>query len=135
MRKVTIVLAFLFAFSLFSLPSFGQDANGNGGASESATKTVTGCLDKGTKADTFSITAEDGTIYWLHSKTVKLAEHVGHTVTVTGREGHMKAEESKDKSDMNNEASRESTAGSQEAKNAHLYVTDLTMVSDSCTPK
>lgn len=135
MRKVTMFLAFLFAFSLFSLPSFAQDASGNSGASESATKTVTGCLQKGTKADTFSITAEDGTTYWLRSKAVKLADHVGHTVTVTGKEGHMKAEESNDKSDMNNEASHQSTAGSQEAKSAHLYVTDLTMVSDSCTPK
>lgn len=135
MRKVTMLLAFLFAFSLFSLPSFAQDANGNGGASASATKTVTGCLEKGTKVDTFSITAEDGTIYWLHSKTVKLAEHVGHTVTVTGKVGNMKAEDSQDKSDMNNEASQKTAAVSQDAKNAHLWVTDLTMVSDSCTPK
>lgn len=135
MRKVTMVLAFLFAFSLFSIPSFAQDASGNSGATESATKTVTGCLQKGAKPDTYSLTAEDGTTYWLHSKAVKLADHVGHTVTVTGKEGHMKAEESNDKSDMNNEASRQSTAGSQEAKSAHLWVTDLTMVSDSCTPK
>lgn len=135
MRKVTIVLAFLFAFSLLSIPSFAQDASGDSATAESNTKTVTGCLQKGTKADSYSITGDDGITYWLHSKTVKLAEHVGHTVTVTGKESHRKAAESKDKTDMNNEASGQATAENEESKNAHLWVTDLTMVSDTCTPK
>lgn len=135
MRKVTIVLAFLFAFSLFYLPSFAQDAGGNSGATESNTKTVTGCLQKGAEADTYSLTADDGTTYWLHSKSVKLADHVGHTVTVTGREGHPKTAESKDKSDMNNQTSGQSIAENQDTKNVHLWVTDLTMVSDTCATK
>lgn len=135
MRKVTMVLAFLFAFSLVSIPSFAQNSSGNSGAQQSATKTVTGCLQKGAKPDTYSLTASDGTTYWLHSDSVKLAEHVGHTVTVTGREGKATSNESTEKSSMNNETSGQSTIASQEAKSAHLWVTDLTMVSDSCTPK
>ncbi|MGH9705717.1 MAG: hypothetical protein ACRD5R_03070 [Candidatus Acidiferrales bacterium] len=135
MRKVTMLLAFLFATSLISIPSFAQDSNGSSGAQQSATKTVTGCLQKGTKPDTYSLAASDGTTYWLHSDSVKLSEHVGHTVTVTGREGQEKSNESTDQSSMNNQTPKQSAMASQEAKTAHLWVTDLTMVSDSCTPK
>ena len=135
MRKVTMLLAFLFAASLVSFPSLAQNSSGKSGAQQSATKTVTGCLQKGAKPDTYSLNASDGTTYWLQSDSVKLAEHVGHTVTVTGRQGQATSNESTNQSSMNNEASKLSTVASQEAKSAHLWVTDLTMVSDSCTPK
>jgi hypothetical protein len=46
--------------------------------------TVTGCLQKGDSADEFAITGENGKTWELRSRTVKLAEHVGHTVTITG---------------------------------------------------
>jgi hypothetical protein len=46
--------------------------------------TVTGCLQKGDEAGEYSITGEDGKTYGLRSKTVKLSQHLGHKVTVTG---------------------------------------------------
>jgi hypothetical protein len=46
--------------------------------------TVTGCLQKGQAADTYTLTAKDGKTYNVTSKSVKLGGHVGHTVTLTG---------------------------------------------------
>src|SRR5438105_14789410 len=51
---------------------------------KNSTKTVTGCLQKGHEAGEFSLTGEDGKTWEVSSKSVKLDEHVGHQVTVTG---------------------------------------------------
>jgi hypothetical protein len=80
---------------------------------------VTGCLQKGDEAGEYSITSEDGKRYGLRSKTVALAKHVGHKVTVTGTQ--MREE---------NEAKESKESG--EGEYADLRVTDLKMVSDSC---
>jgi hypothetical protein len=48
--------------------------------------TVTGCLQKGQQAGTYSLTSKDGKTYSVTSKSVKLDGHVGHTVTLTGAE-------------------------------------------------
>jgi hypothetical protein len=92
--------------------------------SASQTKTVTGCLQKGSQPDQFSIIGEDAKSWDLRSSTVKLADHVGHQVTVTGsptREA--KAEEKK-------EGQVEKAAGKEEL--GELRVTNLKMVSQSC---
>ena len=90
--------------------------------------TVTGCLQKGDSADEFAITGENGKTWELRSKTVKLAEHVGHTVTITGVRHHeTKAEEAKEQKTETKESKE------AEAKEAgDLGVTSLNMVSDSC---
>jgi hypothetical protein len=93
--------------------------------SASQTKTVTGCLQKGDQPDQFSITGEDGKSWDLRSSTVKLADHVGHQVTVTGsptREA--KAEEKKEGQVVN--AARKEVLD-------ELRVISLKMVSQSCT--
>ena len=93
--------------------------------SASKTKTVTGCLQKSDQPDQFSITGEDGKSWDLRSTTVKLADHVGHQVTVTGSPTReTKAEEKK-------EGQVENAAGKQEL--GELRVTGLKMVSQSCT--
>src|ERR1017187_8289916 len=61
------------------------------------TMTVTGCLQKGDEAGEFSIAGEDGKLWGLRSSTVKLEDHVGHKVTVTGTaSGESKAEAKKE---------------------------------------
>ena len=80
------------------------------------TVSVTGCLQKGDEAGEFSITGADGKTYGLRSTSVKLADHLGHKVTVTGR---AKPEEKEEKE-----------KGSKEV--ADLTVTNLKMVSTSC---
>lgn len=49
-----------------------------------AADSVTGCLQKGANQDEYAITGKDGKMYTLTSTSVKLAPHIGHTVTVTG---------------------------------------------------
>ena len=68
----------------------------------SHTKTVmTGCPQKGDESGEFSITGQDGKTWELSSQSVKLDEHVGHQVTVTGSahresKAEEKAEEKKE---------------------------------------
>lgn len=88
-------------------------------------QTVTGCLQKGDEAGGFMITGEDGKVWEVHGKAVKLAGHVGHTVTVTGSAGkRSKAQEAQ------LEASEKKEAGEKE--HGDLRVTGLKMVSSSC---
>jgi len=90
--------------------------------------TVTGCLQKGDSADEFAIMGKNGKTWELRSKTVKLDEHIGHTVTVTGVRHHeSKAEEAKEEKTEGKESKK------AEAKEAgDLRVTSLKMVSESC---
>jgi hypothetical protein len=88
-------------------------------------QSVTGCLQKGDESGGFTITDKDGKVWELHSKTVKLGGHVGHTVTVMGSAtGRSKAEEAKI------EANEMKEAGGKE--HADLQVSGLKMVSESC---
>jgi hypothetical protein len=93
--------------------------------SASKTNAVTGCLQKGDQPDQFSITGEDGKSWDLRSTTVKLADHVGHQVTVTGSPiRETKAEEKK-------EGQLENAARKTEI--TELRVASVKMVSQSCT--
>jgi hypothetical protein len=90
---------------------------------------ATGCLQKGESATEFSLTGKDGKTWELHSTAVKLAEHVGHTVTVTGVPHHeTKAEEAKE---AKTEPAETKDAEAKEA--GDLLVTSLKMVSETCT--
>lgn len=87
-------------------------------------RSVTGCLSKGDSAGEYAITGEDGSMWELKSNTVKLASHVGHTVTVTGKVWHPDMHGAKEKAkDAVNDNAKE---------HGHLNVTKMSMVSDSC---
>jgi UDP-N-acetylmuramyl tripeptide synthase len=89
------------------------------------TQSVTGCLQKGDEPGEFSITGEDGKTWGLRSTSVKLDEHLGHKVNVTGTTTHeTKAEEKKE--------GQVETAASK-AEYADLTVTSLKMVSETCS--
>jgi hypothetical protein len=92
--------------------------------SASQTKTVTGCLQKGDQPDQFSITGEDGKSWDLRSSTVKLADHVGHQVTVTGSPTREAKAEEKKEGQVENAAEKKELG--------ELRVTSLKMVSQSC---
>jgi len=133
--KKLIFVSFAFAL-LASAVSLAQDAAKPDDAqaypqakqeqkAADKTKTVTGCLQKGDEAGEFSITGENGKSWELRSKTVKLEQHVGHQVNVTGTAHHeTKAEEKK-------EGQMEKASGKEEY--GDLRVTDLKMVSETCT--
>ena len=88
-------------------------------------QTVTGCLQKGDEAGEFSIKGEDGKTWGLRSTSVKLDQHIGHQVTVTGSTTHETKAEEKKEGQVEN-------AGSK-AEYADLTVTNLKMVSDTCS--
>jgi len=102
---------------LYGAPQMGDE--------KAAKQSVTGCLAKGDESGGFTITDKDGKVWELHSKTVKLGGHVGHTVTVTGSAtARSKAEEAKI------EANEKKEAGGKE--HSDLQVSSLKMVSESC---
>ena len=88
-------------------------------------QTVTGCLQKGDEAGEFSIKGEDGKTWGLRSTSVKLDQHIGHQVTVTGSTTHETKAEEKKEGQVEN-------AGSK-TEYADLTVTTLKMISDSCS--
>jgi hypothetical protein len=73
----------------------------------------------------FSITGEDGKTWGLRSTSVKLDQHLGHKVTVTGSTTRETKAEEKKEGQVENAASK--------AEYADLTVTSLKMVSDSCS--
>jgi hypothetical protein len=88
-------------------------------------QSVTGCLERGDEPGEFSITGEDGKTWKLHSKTVKLEEHVGRKVTVTGsapREWAAKKDA----------GAAKMAKTSDDWEYADLYVTSVGMISESC---
>jgi hypothetical protein len=136
MKKLIFAL-FAFAFTT-SLTCFAQDTTSQDNMkaptqekSKTMThaKTVTGCLQKGDEPGEFSITGKDGKTWGLRSKTVKLEEHVGHQVTITGSpHRESKAEE---KSEEKKEGAMEKASEKQEY--GDLSVTSLKMVSETCS--
>src|SRR5215469_14131223 len=76
--RFSALLLFVFALGAYVAPRASAQEKTAG------SKTVTGCLQKGDEAGEYSITGEDGKTYGLRSKTVKLSQHLGHKVTVTG---------------------------------------------------
>src|SRR6266852_1479001 len=135
MKKLMFAtLAFVLLTTLVSLAQEpgNQDSTKGTAAQEkqqrkamSHTKTVTGCLQKGDEPGEFSITGEDGKTWGLRSRNVKLEEHVGHKVTVTGSTTHETKAEEKKEGQVENAASK--------AEYADLTVTSLKMVSESCS--
>ena len=89
------------------------------------TQSVTGCLQKGDEPGEFSITGEDGKTWGLRSTSVKLDEHLGHKVNVTGTTTHETKAEEKKEGQVENAASK--------AEYADLTVTSLKMVSETCS--
>ena len=93
------------------------------------TRTLTGCLQKGEDANEYNFTAKDGGTWELKSDSVKLDEHVGHTVKITGVVSNAKAHGMKEdaKSEM-----KEHGMDKNATERGHMTVTDLAMVGDTC---
>ena len=59
-------------------------------ATHKKTRTLTGCLQKGEGDDEYNLTTKGGATWEIKSDSVKLDDHVGHTVAVTGVVSHHK---------------------------------------------
>ena len=137
MKKMIVVsVAFVFVMSvgLWAQDAASQDSTKAGAQEQKTTnhtKTVTGCLQKGDEADEFSITGKDGKTWGLRSSTVKLDQHVGHEVTVSGS-AHRESEAEEKKEKAEHKEGQMEKAGEKE-EYGDLRVTDLKMVSETCS--
>ena len=95
-----------------------------------STRTVTGCLQKTSHANEFLLLANDESSWNVRSDTVSLGEHVGHTVSATGvvsnSTAHNMKEDAKD-------VAHDSGMKKHNAEHGHMKVTDVQMVSTSCS--
>ena len=118
LKKLSLWLVPLAFFSLLPVLLNAQDMSKQG-------MSVTGCLKQGSDAGGYYIMA-DGKMYEVSGHGVNLAQHVGHTVTVTGHTIKMsEAQEAK------KEASEKMEAGSSPYED--FQVTNLKMVSENCS--
>jgi len=98
-------------------------------ATHRKTRTLTGCLQKGEGGDEYNLTTKGGATWEIKSDSVKLDDHLGHTVAVTGVVSHHKAHAMKEdaKTEM-----KEHGIDKDAKEHGHMTVTALKMVSDSC---
>jgi len=118
-KKLSLWLALLAFVSLLPMLLSAQETGGKHSAC------VTGCLKPGTDTGGYYLIGQDGKMYEFTGSAVNLAEHVGHTVTVTGHTVKLsEAQESK------KVQSEKAEAGS--IAYGDFRATGVTMVSANC---
>jgi len=94
-----------------------------------ATQTVTGCLQKGNEAGGFFIISTENKHWELYAdKGVSLADHIGHTVSVTGKLAHRTAAQ-----EEKSQPFEKAEAANKE--HADLQVSSVKHISDTCSSK
>jgi trans-2-enoyl-CoA reductase len=106
---------------------------------KSAAHSMTGCLQKGTEPNTFTLTNVEGngpkTVEVVGaSKGVDLSAHVGHKVTLTGTTvGEKKAAKAEAKAAGKSTSKSETKSEmKEEAGEHHMHVTAVKMIAGSC---
>ena len=128
MSSFSVWMLLVAAVAFFPMLLQAQDAQGmsdHKSGHMSSKETVTGCLQKGDEPNGYTLTSDDGKVWELQSTKVKLADHVGHKVTVSGM------------STMGSAAMEKKMEGSENKEaegkeHGDLKVTSMKMVSDSC---
>ena len=124
MRNLLLCVVLAVGVSMWAMASDSSDKG------KSDTSTITGCLAQGDNAKEFKLTAEDGSTWEVKSSAVSLAEHVGHTISATGVVSNAMAHNMKeDTKDMAHDTGMKK----DNREHGHLKVTDVKMVSDSCS--
>ena len=119
----------IIALSIFAGATGLAQAQDTTKTTHKKTRTLTGCLQKGDDAHEYKLTAKGGGTWELKSDSVKLDEHVGHTVKIVGVVSNAKAHGMKEDT---KEEMKEHGMNKHDTEHGHMTVTDLTMVSDSC---
>ncbi len=127
--KIKIAMAFLglFMFAGTAGLSSAQDTNRT---THKKTRTLTGCVQKGDSANEYKLTTAKGSTWEIKSDSLNLGEHVGHKVTLTGVVSNAAMHGVKE--DAKAEA-KEHGIDKDSTEHGHMTVTDLKMVSDSCS--
>src|SRR6476661_3811378 len=127
--KVKIAMASLALF-VFAGVAVLAAAQGTTKTTHKKTRTLTGCLQKGDDANEYKLTTAKGATWEIKSDTVKLGDHVAHTVTITGVVSNATLHGVKE--DAKEEA-KEHGIDKDSTEHGHMAVTHLKMVSDSCS--
>ena len=125
--KAKLILCVLALSGLAFVPAARSARSPHSGSREksASVRTLTGCLSAGEKTGEYNLFADDGSTWEIHSKAVKLSDHVGHTVTVTGRVWHADLHGAKEKT--------KDAVNPGASEHGHLRVSSVSMVSDSCS--
>jgi hypothetical protein len=126
--KFKIALTFLALF-LFAGTAGLATAQDTTKTTHKKVRTLTGCLQKGENANEYNLSTAKGGTWEIKSDSLKLGDHVGHTVTITGVVSNAKMHGMKE--DAKAEA-KEHGMNKNSTEHGHLTATDLTMVSDTC---
>jgi len=116
--KIKLLLSLILAVCTFGFAKEKADI-----------RDITGCLAKGDDAKEFLLTANDGSTWEVTSSKVALADHLGHTVTVTGVVSNAKMHNMKEDA---KEMAKDAGMKKSDTEHGHLKATDVKMVSDSC---
>jgi Protein of unknown function (DUF5818) len=123
--KYKLLLSMFAVSTLLLVPAIGSSSEDK----DTEVRTLTGCLTKAEGSHEYKLTTENGGTWELHSKSVRLSPHRGHTVTVTGKVRHADMHEAKEKV---KDEMKEHDMDKGATEHGHLTVTSLSMVSDSC---
>jgi hypothetical protein len=126
--RVKIVMG-VFAFFMFVGVAGLVTAQDAKKATHKKTRTLTGCLQKAGDANEYNFTTKTGGTWEIKSDSVKLAPHVGHTMTITGVVSNATLHGVKE--DVKAEA-KEHGVDKDSTEHGHMTVTNAKMVSDSC---
>jgi hypothetical protein len=126
--KVKIAMAFLALF-MFAGTAGLATAQDTTKTTHKKARSLTGCLQKGDDANEYKLTTVKGGTWEIKSDSLKLGDHVGHTVTITGVVSNAKMHGMKE--DAKAEA-KEHGMDKDSTEHGHMTVTNLSMVSDSC---
>ena len=127
--KVKIAMAFL-GFLVYAGAAALATAQDTTKTTHKKTRTVTGCLQKSDDANEYKLTTAKGATWEIKSDSVKLEEHVAHTITITGVVSNATLHGVKE--DTKAEA-KEHGMDKDSTEHGHMTVTSLKMVSDSCS--
>jgi ABC-type sugar transport system substrate-binding protein len=127
--KVKIAMTFLVLFMVAGATALAT-AQDTTKTTHKKTRTLTGCLQKGDDANEYKLTTAKGGTWEIKSDTVKLGDHVSHTVTITGVVSNATLHGVKE--DAKAEA-KEHGVDKDSTEHGHMAVTHLKMVSDSCS--
>jgi hypothetical protein len=125
--KMAMAIVALFLFAGTAGLAAAQDTTKT---THKKARTLRGCLQKGDDAHEYLLTTAKGATWEIKSDTVKLGDHVAHTVTITGVVSNATLHGAKE--DAKAEA-KEHGMDKSSTEHGHMTVTHLKMVSDSCS--
>jgi hypothetical protein len=122
--KITILSLALFMFAGTAILAGAKDKT-----SHKKTRTLVGCMQTGDSANEYKLTTGKGDTWELKSDDLKLGEHVGHEVRITGvvsnAKMHGMMQDTKDEA-------KEHGMAKHSTEHGHMTVTNVKMVGDTC---